>query len=225
MKKKTIVSLLLSVAGLPLLATAQSALNYTITDAGSGDTTISWSFTGEIASPAGAMLAAPGIVGLNPLSFPVQLAPSFSGIQSFSFSGMSVSDVTSNSTVAVNGFSLGRFVYQTGPSSYMTNTVADFTLTPAVAGDMGNTTDPAGGGILAVKNGDYVSVSSTQNSLTIPIPYSDFIPTNSSITMPIWGDGGTVSVNYGGSEPTPEPGTLALAALGFAGLGALRKKS
>ena len=180
---------LLAAVGLAAAASsqAQSYLNWTVTDAGNGNSLISWSASGEWTTPQGAELSTSNsfvnLVGLGLFYGVLTNSPNFDFItNSYPLTGIgTASNVNSNSIVAINGLSIG-------PSSgYVLMELTLPTNGPGIYIISGR--DALGGGLLAVKYENYISVDFTSDSYTVPIPFSDFGPQSFSYYTPAFQDG------------------------------------
>ena len=158
------------------------------------------------------------MVGLGLFYGVLTNSPNFDFItNSYPLTGIgTASNVNSNSIVAINGLSIG-------PSSgYVLMELTLPTNGPGIYIISGR--DALGGGLLAVKYENYISVDFTSDSYTVPIPFSDFGPQSFSYYTPAFQDGLTYTVDIGSPTPTPEPSTMALAGIGIAGLVAARRR-
>ena len=226
--KKSLV--VLSFVVTALASRAQSYMNYYITDAGGGESTVSWTVSGELATPTGAELTntasygswsfvVPGLQGYTNYNYNVfSTLPNY---QIFPVSGAgNLVNVTSNTTVPITGIGIGEITQYGQP-------IMTLGLLAATNGWYSNSLLYGSGFITGAGNKDYISMSVTSGSVTVPIPYTDFIPgTYSESTddgsLPELKDGGLVTLSF--PEATPEPGTMALGAAGATALLAFRRR-
>lgn len=168
---------------------AQSTWNYFISDAGDGNSLVTWTVSGSLASASGASWMSSGPLQAVPISVPGIFADSY------------VADGTPQDLPAPDGssfFDLGWDIPITGFYSYNAAGGSDdgFGLMVSLSG---------------TRAGDrLVYVPGTQSAL-IPVDYSNFNPGTYQSLMPQFNPAVTVNLTVG---PVPEPGTLALASVG-----------
>ena len=184
-------------SGAAATATAQSTWNFFITDAGGGDSLVTWNVTGDLATPPGATWSGSG--------WPQAILVSAPGIYADSYAG----DGTPQSLPTPDG-------------SYLLNNSGDpFAITgyytyhaPAGSDDGFGLVTSVGSGfsgpLFAPGQQQITYYSGTQSAL-IPVDYADFNPGFYQYVMDQFSPDLTVNLTVGA---VPEPSTLALGMLG-----------
>jgi hypothetical protein len=183
-------------------ATAQSTWNYFISDAGNGNSLVTWNVTGSLANSPGAIWMLNSAFVSVPISAPDLYADSY------------VTDGTSQSIPTPDG-------------SYFFNATVD--LDSPISGYY--TYNVAGSGndgfgllfsVAATHSVQDVLYNPGTQSALIPVDYSDFNPGTYQSQVTGFNSALTVNLTVG---PVPEPSTLALSAVsGLGGLLALRRR-
>jgi hypothetical protein len=205
--KTNLLKLLCGVAvlGAAATASAQSTLHLSLSDAGSGRTTVSWLWTGDLASPGGAETTSnlSGIMGLG-TPFPGFINNIGANLDFIPLSGFgTLSDLTHSASQQFQGLQFNPFG--------MTDTMVLW---------LGDSTPST---MLPVTGGDHLQYSAAVDSAIIDVPFSCFNPgTYQTISLgaAIAGpDAGpfttdtTYNLTVGPSE-VPEPSTLVLSLVG-----------
>ena len=195
----------LALLGAAATASAQSTLNLSLSDAGSGQTTVSWLWTGDMVSPGGAALSSNigGIMGLG-TSFPGFINNIGANLDYIPLAGFgTLSDLTHSASQQFQGLQFNPY----GMTDMMVLWLGD--STPST--------------MLPVTGSDHLQYSASVDSAIIDVPFSCFNPgTYQTISLgtDIAGPGSgpfttdtTYNLTVGPSE-VPEPATLALSVLG-----------
>jgi len=172
-------------------ATAQSTWNYFISDAGNGNSLVTWNVTGSLATSPGASWMSAGPFMAVPISAPGIYADSY------------LADGTPQSLPTLDGsYFYDAMGGQEGPIT------GYYTYNAAGSGDDGF------GLLLSIfptRSGDRLIYNPGTQSVLIPVDYSDFNPGTYQSQMSEFIPALTVNLTVG---PVPEPSTLALFAVG-----------
>ena len=188
----------LTLLGVALTAPAQSTFNYFISDAGGGNSLVTWNVTGSLATSPGAIWENVGGFG----GLPVQASGLY--IDSYAGSGPPQDIPTLDGSFFHNtelnqNFAISLYFTANSPGSGLD----DFGLI-----SYGATT----------ATGQHLIYNAGTESALIPVPYSDFNPGTYQYVYSagsFFDTAATVDLTVG---PVPEPTTLALAGLGGLGL-------
>jgi hypothetical protein len=178
------------IAGAITTTRAQSSWNYFISDAGGGNSLVTWSVTGDLAASPGAAWMSSGPLIAVPISAP--------GI----FSDSYVADGTPQ-------------LLPTPDGSYFYDTVGgrNIPITGYYTDNAAGTNDDGFGLMVSLSGtrlGDRIIYYPGTQSAVIPVAYSDFNPGTYQSQMSGFLPGVTVNLTVG---PVPEPSTLALLAV------------
>ena len=170
---------------------AQSTWNYFISDAGGGNSLVTWSVTGDLVTPSGAAWMSVGPFLAVPISAPGIYADSY------------VADGTPQSLPTPDG-------------SYLLDLVGgkQGLLSGYYALNAAGSSDDGFGlmvGLFSTRLGDHLTYNAGTQSALIPIPYSDFNPGTYQSQIPGYGFAMTMNLTVG---VVPEPSTVTLLVLG-----------
>lgn len=211
--KHTLRTFILMAVAAPALAQASSTFNYTISDAGSGNSLVTWNATGDITTTNGAVWSQPSQMfsgfGLgNPGMFTAGYTTTGA------FHQIDVPDGSTFHTVEI-GFNHGLSVYQT--AIYGAMDVFGMYTTYDVISDSG--------GRLHTLGATHIVYTAGTQSAVIPVAFTNFNAgswTDNHNYDPYFTTPMTVTLTIAG---VPEASTLALAGLGVAALGLRRRRN
>jgi len=207
--------------GAALSTSAQSTVNYTLTDAGNSETRVSWNITGDFVGSGMEWTTVNNTWGMygitgrfgnylngSPFSSPANFYPVV-GAGTFS-DPTGGNTVAPNTTAALAGVT---FVNVSGITLLGVVFSSDFPFVPQIG----------------LNNGDRVTYTPGTDSGIIAVPFSDFIPGTYQFILPAG-----PSINGGGWATTltenltigvvPEPSTLTLVGLGVSALIVARRR-
>ena len=198
-------------------ASAQSIVNVTLQPFGNTQTTLSWTMSGDVVSPAGAVVP----IGYTEyVEFYTQFTNAINTLPTGqTFIPLTGFGVLTNLTTGASQPLEDLELNQNGNVGQMILLVGSFVSTNVPYTP------------LNVLGGQALEISPASASEVIDLPFSDFNPGTYQYVYPggpVAGPGAafttSLTFNLNIAEPAPEPGTLALAAVGMAGCFAARRR-